>query len=115
VPWELVDTETAIGSSDAPMQQKSQHRKVQVRLFDPPKVPLESIDEHDDFDQHDTSEHYEPKLGTSHESREEHTIDGKEAILHGAEWIKSTRSLDLTFLLDDACVMIKIKKIASIC
>ena len=56
---ELVDPATAIGSSDGPMQKKCRHSKVKVRLFEPPEVPLESIDEWGDFDQHDMSEHDE--------------------------------------------------------
>jgi hypothetical protein len=85
VPQEPVDPATAIGSSDGPMQQKSRHSKVQVRLFDPPEVPLESIDEHNDVDRHDTSEHDESEPGTPHDSGEERIVDGEEAILHGAE------------------------------
>ena len=50
---EPVDPTTAIGSSESPMQKKGRHSKVQVRLFEPPKVPLESIDESNDFDWHD--------------------------------------------------------------
>ena len=82
---EPTDPATAIGSNDGPMQQKCRHRKVQVRLFEPPEVPLESIDERNDFDQHDTPEHNEPELGTPHDSGEEHTVDGHDTILHGAE------------------------------
>jgi hypothetical protein len=67
------------------MQQKSRHSKVQVRIFDPPEVPLESIDEHNDVDRHDTPEHDESEPGTPHDSREERTVDGEEAIMHGAE------------------------------
>jgi hypothetical protein len=110
MPQEPADPATTIGSSDGPMQRK----KVQVRLFDPPEVPLESIDDHNDVDRHDTLEHDESELGTPHDSRDELTIDGEEAI-HGAERIKSTISLDITFLVDDACVPIKIQKIACIC
>jgi hypothetical protein len=82
---EPVDPATAIGSSDGPMQQKSRHSKAQVRIFDTPEVPLESIDEHNDVDRHDTPEHDEPEPGTPHDSGEERTVDGEEAILHGAE------------------------------
>ena len=96
-------------------KKKCRHRKVQVRLFEPPEVPLESIDERNDFDRHDTPEHDESKPGTPHDSREERTVDGEETIMHGAERIKSTISLDITFLVDDACVPIKIQKIASNC
>ena len=112
---EPVNPIVAIGSSEGPMQKKGRHNKVQVRLFEPPEVPLESIDEKNDFDWHDTPEHDEPEPGTPHDSREEHTVDGEEVILHGEEHIKSIISLDLTFLVDDACVPIKVQKIASIC
>jgi hypothetical protein len=70
---EPVDPATAIGSSDGPMQKKCRHSKVQVRLFEPPEVPLESIDERNDFDRHDTPEHDEPEPGTPHDSGEERT------------------------------------------
>jgi hypothetical protein len=96
------------------MQQKSRHRKVQVRIFYPPEVPLESIDDRNDVDRHDMLEHDEPKPGTPHDSRDERTVDGEE-VIHGAERIKSIGSLDLTFLMDNACVPIKIQKIEGIC
>ena len=86
-----------------------------MRIFEPPKVPLESIDERNDFDQHDMPEHDEPEPGTPHDSREEHIVYGDETILHGPKRIKITISLDVTFLVDDACVPIKIQKIAGIC
>jgi hypothetical protein len=35
--------------------------------------------------------------------------------MHGEERIKRTGSLDVTFLVDDACVLIKIQKIAGNC
>jgi hypothetical protein len=95
------------------MQKKCRNSKVQVRLFEPPEVPLKSIDERNDFDRHDMPEHDESNPRTPHDSREEHTVDGEETILHGEERIKSTGSLDDTFLVDDACVPIKIQKIAS--
>ena len=82
MPQELVEPATAIGSSDGPMQQKIRQSKVQMRLFDPPKVPLESIDEGTDVDWHDTMEHDEPKPGTPHESEDERIVHGEEAI-HG--------------------------------
>jgi hypothetical protein len=97
------------------MQQNCQHNKVQVRGFEPPEVPFESIDECNDFDRHDMSEHDEPKPETPHDFREECTIDGEETIMHGGERIKITRSLDVTFLVDDACVPIKIQKISGNC
>jgi hypothetical protein len=112
---EPADPETAIGSSDGPMQKKCQHSKVQVRIFEPPEVPLKSIDERNDFDRHDTPKHDEPKPGTPHDSEEERTVDGEETILHGAKQIKSTGSQDVTFLVDDASVPIKIQKIAGNC
>jgi hypothetical protein len=60
---EPVEPATAIGSSDGPMQQKSRQRKVQMRLFDPPEVPLESIDEGTDVDWHDTQSMMSRSLG----------------------------------------------------
>jgi hypothetical protein len=59
---------------------------VKVRLFEPPEVTLESIDERGDFDQHDILEHDEPKLGTPHDdSIEEHSVGAQDTILHGEE------------------------------
>ena len=98
------------------MQKKGRHRKVKVRLFEPLKVPLEYIDEWGDFDWHDMPEHDESEPGTPHDdSGEEHSVGAHDTILHGEERIKSTRSLDVTFLVDDACVPIKIQKIADNC
>jgi hypothetical protein len=74
-------------------------------------IPLEFIDERNDFDWHDTSEHDDMEPRTPHDSREEHTVDGHDTIMHGAERIKSIRSLDVIFLVDDACVPIKIQNI----
>ena len=89
---------------------------MQVRLFEPPEAPLESIDERGDFDQHDMLEHDESEPGTPHDdSRGEHSVGAQNTILHGAERIKSTGSLDVTFLVDDACVPIKIEKIVGNC
>ena len=83
---EPVDPTTDIGSSEVPMQKKCQHSKVQVRLFEPPEVPLESIDEWGDFDRHDMSEHDESELGTPHyDSGEEHSVGAQDTILHGTE------------------------------
>jgi hypothetical protein len=93
------------------MQQKSKKSKVQMRLFDPPKVPLKSIDEHTDVDRHDTPEHDEMEHRTPHDSIDECIVDGEEAI-HGETQIKSIGALDLTFLVDEACVPIKIQNIA---
>ena len=113
---EPIDIVAAIGSNDGPMQKKCRHSKVKVRLFEPHEVPLESIDERGDFDQDDMLEHDEPELGTPHDdSREEHSVGAQDTILHGAERIKNTESLDVTFLVDDACVLIKIQKIAGNC
>jgi hypothetical protein len=54
-------------------------------------------------------EHDDPERGTPQDdSGEEHSIGAHDTILHGAERIKSTTSLDVTFLVDDACVPIKI-------
>jgi hypothetical protein len=86
-----------------------------VRLFEPPKVPLKSIDERNDFDRHDMPEHDEPEPGTPHDFGEEHTVDGHDTILHGEEQIKSIGSLDVTILADNACVPIKTQKIAGNC
>ena len=67
-------------------KKKGRHRKVQVRLFEPPKVPLESIDERGDFDQHDMLKDDEPEPETPHDdSREEHSVGAHDTILHGAE------------------------------
>jgi hypothetical protein len=113
VRGEPVDPATAIGISDGPMQKKGRHSKVQVSLFEPLKVPLKSIDERNDFDHHDMSEHDELEPGTLHDdSREENTLDVQDTILHGVEQIKIIGSLDVTFLVDDTCVSIKIQKIA---
>jgi hypothetical protein len=60
-------------------------------------------------------EHDESEPETPHDSGDERTIDEEEFILHGATRIKSTGSLDLTFLVDDTYVSIKIQKITGIC
>jgi hypothetical protein len=60
-------------------------------------------------------EHDKSEPETPHDSGEEHSIDGQDTILHGAEQIKSTGSLNVTFLVDDAFVLIKIQKIAVNC
>jgi hypothetical protein len=116
VRGELVDPAIAIGSSEGPMKKKGRHSKVQVRIFEAPEVPLESIDERGDFDRHDMPKHDELEPGIPHDDfREEHSVGAHNTILHGAEQIKSTGSLDVTFLVDDACVSIKIQKIAGNC
>ena len=113
---EPVDPATAIGSSESPMKKKGWHSKVQVRLFEPPEVPLESIDERGDFDWHDMPEHDKLEPRTPHDDfGEEHCVGAHDTILHGVERIKSTKSLDVTFLVDDACVPIKIQKIVGNC
>ena len=84
-----------------------------MSLFDTPPVGLESIDEGTDFDQHDMPQHDEMEPRTPHDSGDEPTVDDQESFL-GAARVKSTGSLDLTFLVDYACVLIKIQKILSI-
>ena len=82
---ELVDPVNVIGSSEGPMKKKGRHSKVQVRLFEPLEVPLESINEWGDFDWHDMLEHDEPKPGTPHDdSGEEHSVGAHDTIMHGA-------------------------------
>ena len=103
---EIVDT--GIGSSHAPMKQQRRQSNVPMRIFDTPPVGLESIHEGTNFDQHDM-----PEPRTPHDSGDEPTIDDHETF-PGAARVKITGSLDLTFLVDDACVLIKIQKIASI-
>ena len=100
--------ETCIGSSDAPMQQQCRQSNVPMRIFETPAIGLESIDEGTDFDQHDETE---PR--TPHDSGDEPTVDDHENFTRAAR-VKSTRSLDLTFLVDDACVSIKIQNIVGI-
>ena len=106
-------TQTGIGSSDAPMQQQRRQRNIPVRLFDTLAVGLESIYEGTDFDWRDMSEHDEMEPRTPHDSRDEHNVDDQETF-PGIARVKSTGSLDLTFLVDDACVPIKIQNIAGI-
>ena len=84
-----------------------------MRIFYSHLVGLKSINEGTDFDQHDMSEHDEMEPRTLHDSRDEPIVDDQETF-PGAARVKSTRSLDLTFLVDDACVPIKIQKIAGI-
>ena len=59
------------------------------------------------------SDHDETEPRTPHDSGDEPTVDDQESFL-GAARVKSTGSLDLTFLVDDACVSIKIQNIAVI-
>jgi len=66
VRQEPANPATSIGSSDGPMKNKCRHSKMQVRCFEPPEVPLESIDELNDFYRHDTREHDEPEPGNPH-------------------------------------------------
>ena len=84
-----------------------------MRLLDTPLVGLKSIDEGIDFDQHDMPEHDQTEPRTPHDSEDEPTVDDQETF-PGATQVKSTRSLDLTFLVDDACVPIKIQNISGI-
>ena len=84
-----------------------------MRIFDTPLVGLESIDEGTDFDQHDMPEHDETEPRTWHDSEDEPTVDDQETF-PGEARVKSTGSLDLTFLVDDACVSINIQKIIGI-
>ena len=81
---EHANPETAIGRSDGPMKKKCRHRKVQVRFFEPPDVPLESIDKRGDFDRHDMPKHDESEPGTPHDDfGEEHSVGAHDTILHG--------------------------------
>ena len=105
--------ETGIGSSHAPMQQQCRQSNVPMRIFDTPPVVLESIDDGTNFDQHDMSEHDETKPTTLHDSGDEPTVDDQETFSREAQ-VKSTGSLYLTFLVDDACVPIKIQNIEGI-
>jgi hypothetical protein len=83
---EPINPATTIGSSEGPMRKKGRHNKVQVRLFEPPEVPLEFIDERGDFDRHDMPEHDEPDPRTPYDdSGEEHSVGPQDTILHGAE------------------------------
>jgi hypothetical protein len=83
---ELVDPATTIDSSEVPMQKKDQHSKVQVSRFEPPEVPLESIDERGDFDRHDMLEHDDSKPGIPHDdSGEELSVGAHDTIMHGSE------------------------------
>ena len=105
--------ETVIGTSHAPMQQQCWQSNVPMRLFDTSPVGLESIDKGTDFDQHDMPEHDEMEPRTPYDSRDEPTVDDQDTF-PGAAWVKSTESLDLTFLVDDTCVLIKIQNIVGI-
>ena len=58
-------------------------------------------------------EHDETEPRTPHNSGDEPIVDDQETFPRAAR-VKSTRSLDLTFLVDDACVPIKIQNIAGI-
>ena len=104
---------TSIGSNHVPMQQQRRQSNVPMSIFDTPPVGLESIDEGTYFDQHGMPEHDDMEPRTPHDSGDEPTVDDQEIFL-GAARVKSTGSLDLTFLVDDACVLIKIQNIAGI-
>ena len=84
-----------------------------MRIFDTLPIGFESIDEGTNFDQHDMPKHDETEPRTPHDSEDEPTVDDHETFPEAA-WVKSTGSLDLTFLVDDACVSIKIQKIEGI-
>ena len=84
-----------------------------MRFFCTPLVGLKSIDEGTNFDQHDIPEHDETEPRTPHDSGDQPTVDDQEKF-PGAAQVKSTISLDLTFLVDDICVPIKIQNIAGI-
>ena len=108
-------TKTGIRSSDHPLQKKARQSKVPMRLFEdfPHEDCLEANDdevEHDHDMEHD--DEMEPP-GTPHDFGDEHTVDGQENF-PGVARVKSTGSLDVAFLVDDACVPMKIQKIASI-
>ena len=102
---------TGIGSSDHPLQKKDRQSKVPMRLFDPLEVCIESIDEGND-DEMEHGDEMEPAR-TPHDSGDEHTVDGQENF-PGEARVRGTRSLDVTFLVDDSCVPMKIQKIAGI-
>jgi hypothetical protein len=86
VRGEPVDPATTIGSSEGPMKKKGRHNKGKVRLFEPPEVLLESIDEQGDFDRHDRAKHDESEPGTPHDDfGKEHSVGAHDTIMHGAE------------------------------
>ena len=66
--------------------------------------------EHDHDMEHDDG--MEPP-GTPHDARDEPTVDGKETFPRAAR-VKSTRSLDVTFPVDEAYVPMKIQKMVGI-
>jgi hypothetical protein len=73
-----------------------------VRLFDSLEVGLESNDEHTNFEQHDMHEKCHIDIGTPHYVGDEPSVDCEEAF-PGETRVKNTRSLDVTFLVDDDC------------
>lgn len=111
---------TGIGSSDHPLHKKARQSKVPMRLFED---CLEANDEgnddemgHDDEMEHDHDMEHDDEMeppGTPHDAGDEATVDGQETF-PGAARVKSTGSLDVTFLVDEACVPMKIQKMAGI-
>ena len=99
---------TSIGSSDHLLHKKARQSMVPMRLFED---CLEANDEgNDDEMEHD--DEMEPP-GTPHDARDEPTVDGQETF-PGAARVKSTGSLGVTFLVNEACVPMKIQKMAGI-
>jgi hypothetical protein len=93
---------------------RPQHRhSIPVRIFYSPEVGLKSNDEDTDFEQHDMPEQGRTDTGTPHDVGDEPSVDCEEAY-PGEARVKSTGTLDLTFLVDDGCVPIKIQNIAGI-
>ena len=66
--------------------------------------------EHDHDMEHD--DEMQPP-GTPHDSEDEHIVDGQKTF-PGAAQVRGIGSLDVTFLVDDSCVPMKIQKIAGI-
>ena len=105
---------TGIGSSDNPLHKKARPSKVPMRLF---QDCLETNDEgNDDGMGHDHDMEHDDEMeppGTPHAAGDEATVDGQETF-PGAARVKSTGLLDVTFLADEACVPMKIQKMAGI-
>jgi hypothetical protein len=105
---------TGIDSSDHPLHKKARRSKVPMRLFED---CLEANDEgNDDEMEHDHDMEHDDEMeppGTPHDTGDEPTVDGQETF-PGAARVKSTGSLDVAFLVDHACVPMKIQKIAGI-
>ena len=105
---------TGIGSSDHPLHKKAHQSKVPMRLFED---CLEANDEgNDDEMEHDHDMEHDDEMEpprTPHDAGDEPTVDGQETFL-GAARVKNTGSLDVTLLVDEECVPMKIKKMAGI-